>query len=100
MVVLLAGANRDPSVFGRPDEFDVRRRDASRHLTFGAGIHYCLGASLARAEAQTVLRRFFERYPGATLAADATPRQSRVLHGPARLPVRLTGPRPGWTGRP
>ncbi|MFF5106878.1 cytochrome P450 [Streptomyces sp. NPDC000134] len=91
VVVLLAGANRDPSVFERPDEFDVHRRGASRHLTFGAGIHYCLGASLARAEAQTVLRRFFERYPGATLAAGVTPRASRVLHGPAQLPVRLTG---------
>ncbi|MEE1928869.1 cytochrome P450 [Streptomyces sp. TRM 70351] len=90
VVVLLAGANRDPSVFEHPDEFNVHRPGAGRHLTFGAGIHYCLGVSLARAEARTVLSRFFEYYPEATLAGAITPRPSRVLHGPARLPVRLT----------
>jgi cytochrome P450 len=89
VVVLLAGANRDPAVFERPDDFEVNRPGPSRHLDFGAGIHYCLGATLARTEAQTVLRRFFEYYPDATPAAGRVARPSRVLYGPARLPVHL-----------
>lgn len=87
VVALLAAANRDPEIFSDPHTFDPGRREPHRHLTFGAGIHFCIGASLARAEAAVAVRRFFERYPDARLAGKATPLQSRALHGVRRLPV-------------
>jgi cytochrome P450 len=89
VVILLAAANRDPSVFAHPDRFDPSRGNLGQHLSFGTGIHYCIGTSLARAETRTVLSRFFTRYPNATLSGPATPRPSRVLHGPCTLPVQL-----------
>lgn len=89
VVVLLAAANRDPEIFSDPHVFDPQRREPHRHLTFGAGIHFCIGAALARAEATVAVRRFFERYPNAHLAGKAVPLPSRALHGLRGLPVVL-----------
>ena len=63
VVLHLAGANRDPSVFTDPHRFDIERDNAGRHLSFSGGRHFCLGAALARAEGEVGLRTFFERYP-------------------------------------
>jgi cytochrome P450 len=63
----ILGANRDPEAFEEPDAFDIRRTDAGRHLGFGHGIHYCLGAGLGRLEARVVFRRLAERLPGLQL---------------------------------
>ncbi len=89
--VLIGGANRDPKVFAEPDRFDVRRPNARDHLAFSAGVHYCIGASLARAEGRIGLRALFERFPELALAGPATRRPTRTLRGYATLPVR-TGP--------
>lgn len=89
IVVLLAAANRDPEIFADPHVFDPLRREPHRHLTFGAGIHFCIGAALARAEAAIAVRRFFERYPDAHIAGKVAPLRSRALHGLRRLPVVL-----------
>jgi cytochrome P450 len=88
VVVLLAGANRDPAVFTRPDEFDPDRPNNRDHLAFSAGIHYCLGAGLARIEAAAALRALFERYPDLRAAGPAPRRRSRNIHGVRHLPVR------------
>ncbi|WP_051342464.1 cytochrome P450 [Pseudonocardia spinosispora] len=68
-----AAANRDPRKFPEPDRFDIRRVN-SRHLAFGSGSHYCLGAPLARLEGRVMLTRFLGRFPEATVLLDGPPR--------------------------
>jgi cytochrome P450 len=88
----LLGANRDPAVFPDPDRFDVERRPAQT-LTFGQGVHFCLGAHLARAEIDTALRVVLSRLPRLRLADDPGVRITgsfvQLLQGPNRLPVRF-----------
>ncbi len=66
---IMAAANRDPAVFADPDTFDIGRQP-NPHISFGSGIHYCLGATLARIEGQEVLRGLAERFPRFELATD------------------------------
>lgn len=85
--VFIASANRDPSLFEHADRFDVSRED-NPHLSFGGGVHYCLGAQLARAEAEIAVRTLFERLPRLALAeAGATWRHTPNFRGLARLGV-------------
>ncbi len=67
VTVSIAGANRDPVVFGAPDMFNVRRTNAGRHLAFAHGPHFCLGAHLARLEAQVAVETLLTRLPGLRL---------------------------------
>ena len=89
--VALASANHDPEKFPEPERFDIGR-DARGHVAFGHGIHFCLGAQLARMEAQIALRQLAERVPGLRAAGeldDVEWRFSTLIHGLQRLPVRL-----------
>ena len=87
VVPLIGAANRDPAHFPDPDRLDVARPD-NRHIAFGFGIHFCLGAPLARLEAQIALGTLARRMPGLALATE-TPewRESQVLRGLQALPV-------------
>jgi cytochrome P450 len=89
VTTLLAAANRDPEVFADPGRFDVTRDNAREHLSFSAGRHFCLGASLARMEGDVGLRLLFERYPDLRTLPGARRRSTRILRGYQRLPVRL-----------
>ncbi|MEV5647191.1 cytochrome P450 [Nocardia sp. NPDC052254] len=88
VVALLAAANRDPEVFDDPARFDLDRPNARDHLSFAAGVHYCLGAGLARMEGEIALRGLYRRYPGLRRAGALTYCPSRVIRGPQRLMVR------------
>ena len=69
VIPLLASANRDPAVFDRPDELDIRR-SPNPHIAFSRGTHFCLGANLARMEAQIAISALFDRFPRTRLAVD------------------------------
>lgn len=89
---ILAAANRDPSVFPDPHTFDFRR-DSKRHLAYGKGVHVCLGAPLARIEAQEVISTLIQRFKKIELNCDPKKlewRKDLALRGLLSLPVRLS----------
>ena len=89
-LVLLGAANRDPAEFPEPDRLDLARENV-RHLSFGLGTHFCLGAGLARLEARTAFRGLLERFPRMRLAGDAPEyRPNPFLRGLRRLPLALS----------
>ncbi len=88
VAALLGAANRDPAVFADPDRFDVGRQD-NPHLGFGAGIHFCVGAPLARVELQASLRTLLGRFPALRLDAVPERRPEFVIRGVRSLPVVL-----------
>jgi len=88
VIALVASANRDPDAFGEPDRLDLGRAD-NRHLGFGFGIHHCLGAPLARLEAQVAIPTLLRRARVLELQTDAPVwRANVVLRGLSELPVR------------
>jgi cytochrome P450 len=89
-VILLASANRDPEQFTEPDRLDIARAE-NHHLSFGHGIHYCVGAPLARMEAEIALGTLVQRFPGMRLLTDVPAyKENIVLRGLAALPVGLS----------
>jgi cytochrome P450 len=92
VLVVLAAANRDPERFADPDRLDLNRAD-NGHLGYGHGIHYCLGAPLARLEGRTAIRTLLERLPDIRLAVDPAGLRWRgglIMRGLRSLPVEFT----------
>ena len=87
-IALLGAANRDPEAFENPDALDIGRKEKS-HLSFGRGIHYCLGASLAVLEARIAFGGLFERFPSIRLAAEPRYRDGIVLRGVESLWIEV-----------
>ncbi|MFC4031032.1 cytochrome P450 [Streptomyces polygonati] len=91
VTVVLAAGNRDPGRYPAPDTFDIRREPRA-HLAFGHGVHYCLGAPLARLEGRIAIGSLLERCPELRLDAPATElrwRAGQLIRGVQRLPVRF-----------
>lgn len=84
-----ASANRQPDIFAEPNTFDIHRSNAAHHISFGKGIHYCLGANLAKFEAQIVLEVLAERVPSLRLVQDQELKSSPniTFRGPEQLMV-------------
>jgi cytochrome P450 len=87
--LMIGAANRDPAQFADPDRLDVMRPNASQHLSFASGIHYCVGAPLARLEAQLALQALLRFAPGLRLVGEPVWRKTFVLHGLTSLPVAV-----------
>jgi cytochrome P450 len=86
---VLGSANRDPQRFSRPDRFDITRNEG-RHLGFGVGIHFCIGAPLVRLEAEIVFETILRRFPGINLAAETLEWQEHpIFRGLKSLPVEF-----------
>jgi cytochrome P450 len=90
IVVLLGGANRDPAEFADPDRLDLGRANAGAHLSFGGGIHYCLGAPLARLEGELAIGALLRRLPAMQLTGEPLRwRANAALRGLQSLPLRF-----------
>ncbi len=89
VLVLLGAANRDPRRFTDPDTFDPGRADGPP-LSFGAGVHYCLGAVLSKMEGRIALPMLLRRFPNLALAGDPGERTTLMLRGYENLPVRVS----------
>jgi cytochrome P450 len=86
----LAGANHDPEAFDDPEVFDITKERGTAQMTFGAGIHHCMGAALARAELQEALPILAHRLHGLSIDGDVAWKPSTFgIWGPARLPLRF-----------
>jgi pimeloyl-[acyl-carrier protein] synthase len=88
IIPLTGAANHDPAQFSDPDRLDIARQD-NRHLAFGLGIHFCLGAPLARAEGQIAFRALVERLPKIMLIGPPRWRRTMTLRGLQSLPVAV-----------
>ena len=89
VISLLGAANRDPKVFPEPDRLDLGRSEKS-HISFGRGIHYCLGAALAVLEGKITFEALLERYPSIRLASEPVRLNQMVLRGLVELRVDVT----------
>ncbi|MFJ6437834.1 cytochrome P450 [Streptomyces sp. NPDC091416] len=95
ILINIAALGRDPHVHTDPDTFDVTRATRTQHTTFGRGVHFCIGAALARLEAKIALRALFTRFPSLTFADPATPPpplESFISNGHQNLMVNLRLP--------
>ncbi|HEY9290678.1 MAG TPA: cytochrome P450 [Microlunatus sp.] len=88
IMTAIGGANRDPAVFAEPGVFDITRDDADSHLSFSGGVHYCVGAALARLEAGIALRTIVTEFPELTLAGPRQRRPGSLIRGMQHFPVR------------
>lgn len=91
LMISLSSINRDEDYFGPAEDLDIARSDAADHTSFGYGIHFCLGATLARMEIAMALRALTRRFPKMTLVPDVDPmwQPTLLVRGPARVLVDL-----------
>lgn len=91
VAMLYGAANHDPAVFADPHALDIRRANANRHVTFGYGIHHCLGARLAPMQLGLLMNAILDNFPDYELLAEPVYIRSNFVGAMKRLPVRLRG---------
>ena len=93
VVAILAAANRDPEIFEDPERFDIARyasgRDTPAHLSFGGGVHFCLGAHLARLETEIAIGTLVRRFDELELVNERTEWGRSLFRVPGRIPIRF-----------
>lgn len=92
IILMIVGANHDPAVFTRPEVFDIERENARRNLAFGFGAHHCIGAALARLEAEVAWRKLLEAFPDVSkwnLAEEPVLRGGRTIRGYQSVKINL-----------
>jgi cytochrome P450 len=89
VMTVLGAANHDPEVFDEPSQLRLDRPNAGRHLAFAGGVHYCLGASLAKLEASIAIGTLIRRFPAVELAGEPSWRDRLTIRGVDRLPLGL-----------
>ena len=89
VLMLIGSANRDPAQFANADAFEITRKEHNKHIAFGTGIHFCLGAPLARLEAPIALGRLIERYPKLSLKSERHEWHSGAMRGLKELSVSM-----------
>jgi cytochrome P450 len=92
IILMIVGANHDPAVFTSPALFDIERENARRNLAFGFGAHHCIGAALARLEAEVAWRKLLEAFPDVSkwnLAAEPVLRGGRTIRGYKSVKINL-----------
>jgi cytochrome P450 len=90
LIANTAAANRDPAAYTNPDQFDMTREHAPAMLTFGGGVHYCLGAHLAKIELAEALTTMARRMPDIRIVGDVPWKPMTGITGPASLPIEFT----------
>ena len=88
VITLLGSANRDPNIFDNPEQLDLTRDNGGAHMSFGGGIHHCLGMALARTEAEILLSALVARFPDLALAEEPQLRDRFVLRGYNKIMVQ------------
>ena len=83
-------ANRDPAVFHRPHEFDITRKNATEHLSFGIGPHFCIGARLARLQLQALLTQIIDRIPDVHPSGEMEMLRSIWFNAMLKMPMAFT----------
>lgn len=89
VLTVLGAANRDPAVFADPDRLDLARDNAARNMSFGGGIHHCLGMALARVEGQRAIGSLIRRFPNLDFAGEPELRPRLVLRGYEKIPITV-----------
>ena len=94
VLTALGSANRDPRFWGDSAHvLDVKRQDASRHVSFGSGVHYCLGAALAKMEGEIAVTKLIRRFPEISITSEPTYNSRIILRGREEFPVDLGSPK-------
>ena len=101
ILAMIGSANHDPRQFPQPEKFDITR-SPNPHMAFGHGIHFCLGAALARLESRVALEELLAHFKQFELASDQPwePRKGLHVHGPTRLPIRFELAQPSGRASP